>query len=78
VESSPPDVEQTTDIWERARVMALLKGRCDTVFMGHLHKRLVREYGGVAYVMLEDYSGNGTCCRVRVTKDGVFREFEKI
>jgi predicted phosphodiesterase len=43
VEASPPDVEQITDIRKRARVMALLRGHCDVLFMGHLHKRIIRE-----------------------------------
>ncbi|MDR1908740.1 MAG: metallophosphoesterase [Spirochaetaceae bacterium] len=76
--SSPPDVEQTTDIGERARFMALLKGRCQAVFMGHLHKRIIRTYGGVNYIMLEDYSGNRAFCRVRVTMSGVSWEIENL
>jgi predicted phosphodiesterase len=78
VEASLPDVEQTTDIRERARVMALLQGRCGMLFMGHLHKRIVREYGGVTWVVLEDYATTETWCRVRVTKEGVSWEFETL
>jgi predicted phosphodiesterase len=79
ISSSPPDFEQTTDIVERARLMSLLQGRCDMMFMGHLHKRIVKEYGGVTYIMLENYSEQKrTICRVHVSEDGVYYEFEKL
>ncbi|MDR2069358.1 MAG: metallophosphoesterase [Spirochaetaceae bacterium] len=78
MEASPPDVEQITDIRERARIMALLRGRCDMLFMGHLHKRIIREYGGLTYMVLEDYSSTKTWCRVRVTKGGISWEFETL
>jgi predicted phosphodiesterase len=73
------DVEQTTDIVERARVMSLLEGRCDMMFMGHLHKRIIKEYGGVKYIIIENYSEQKrTMCRVHVSDEGVYYEFEKI
>jgi predicted phosphodiesterase len=78
VEASPPDVEQITDIRERGRIMALLQGYCDMMFMGHLHKRIIREYGDVTYMVLENYSTTETWCRVRVTKEGISWEFETL
>jgi predicted phosphodiesterase len=79
VNGSPPDFEQTTDIVERARVMSLLQGSCDMMFMGHLHKRIIKEYGGVTYIVLENYSEQKrTICRVHVSDEGVYYEFEKL
>jgi predicted phosphodiesterase len=81
MESSPPDAEQTTDIRERARMMSLLKNRCHAMFMGHLHKRIIKNYGGVEYIILENYGASnatGTICRVHVSNGGFSYEFEKL
>jgi predicted phosphodiesterase len=79
VNGSPPDFEQTTDVFERARVMSLLQGNCDMMFMGHLHKQIIKEYGGVTYIVNENYCDHKrTICRVHVSDDGVSYEFEKI
>ncbi|MFP3042140.1 metallophosphoesterase [Treponema primitia] len=75
------DYEQITDINERARVMSLLKGQCDIMFMGHLHKRIVKKLGGVTYIMVENYGASeatGTICRVHVSREGINYTFEKI
>jgi UDP-2,3-diacylglucosamine pyrophosphatase LpxH len=78
VERSPPDFEHITDIKERALLMSLLKNRCDIMFMGHLHKRIVKEYSGVKYIMIENYGGNKTICRVSVSNNGVSYMFESL
>jgi predicted phosphodiesterase len=78
IEGSPPDYEQTTDIKERALLMSLLKNRCDIMFMGHLHKRIEKEYNGVQYVILEDYKSNRTILRVNVSESEVSYEFEQL
>jgi 3',5'-cyclic AMP phosphodiesterase CpdA len=72
---TPLDSQQLTETRERARLMSILKGRADAVFMGHLHKRLIREAGGVAYVVTEDFRDNRTYCRVHVSAAGIRREF---
>ncbi|MDR2470904.1 MAG: metallophosphoesterase [Treponema sp.] len=74
IDSSPPDIEQFTDIRERARIMWTLKNRCTALFSGHLHKRLERTAGGVSYLTLENY-GQGVFCRVHITSSGVRWEF---
>ncbi|MDR0599745.1 MAG: metallophosphoesterase [Treponema sp.] len=81
VEASPPDFEQTTDIRERAKIMSALKGRAGLVFMGHIHRRMEKEFGGVRYITLENYGatgGTGGFCRVRVSSGGVSWEFDRV
>jgi predicted phosphodiesterase len=70
--------QQFTDIRERARITSLLKGRCDIMFAGHVHKRIIREMGGVRYITTEDYRDHKTYCRVSVSKDGVRYEFKTL
>jgi predicted phosphodiesterase len=72
---SPLDIAQLAETRERARILSLLKGRADAVFMGHLHKRLVRKAGGVDYIVTEDFRDNGTWCRVHVSDAGIRYEF---
>jgi len=40
------DPQQMTDINERARVASILRGKCEAVFMGHVHEWYVNEVGG--------------------------------
>jgi len=65
------DVQQFTDTKERARVIYLLRGRCDAMFTGHLHKEVVREAGGVPYISIESFREQGTYCRVSVEAGGI-------
>jgi len=73
-----PNIQQFSDTRERARVVSLLKGKCDIMFSGHSHERLVNETGGTLYVNIEDYIENKTYCLVTVTKTGVSYEFKKL
>ncbi|GHV76401.1 hypothetical protein AGMMS49942_12220 [Spirochaetia bacterium] len=75
---TPGDIEQVTDTRERARIMAILRGRADAMFMGHVHQRIIREAGGVDYVAIEDFRDNDTYCRVHVSENGIRYEFEKL
>ena len=70
--------QQFTDIRERARITSLLKGRCDAMFAGHVHKRIVKEMGGVRYITAEDYRDHKTYCRVSVSPDGIRWEFKTL
>jgi predicted phosphodiesterase len=72
------DREQITDNRERARLLSLLDGRCDILFSGHVHNRIVRNAGGVNYISLEDYRGHRTYCRVYVKPSGVSWEFKEL
>jgi 3',5'-cyclic AMP phosphodiesterase CpdA len=69
------DLQAETDIRERARILSLLKGRVDTVFTGHIHKRMQKTIGGVQYVTLEDYRNKSTYCRVTVSSSGISYDF---
>jgi predicted phosphodiesterase len=66
---------QLSEIRERAKVMSILKGRVDAVFAGHLHQRLIREAGGVKYIVMEDFRDNKSFCRVHVSDEGIRLEF---
>ncbi|MDR0998401.1 MAG: metallophosphoesterase [Treponema sp.] len=72
------DREQLTDNRERARLLSLLDSRCDIVFSGHVHSRIVRKAGGVNYISLEDYRDHRTYCRVYVRPSGVSWEFKEL
>jgi len=71
-------MQQSADIKERARVISLLSGKCDIMFTGHSHDRLIKEAGGVRYINIEDYRRHKTYCLVSVTKSGVSYEFRKL
>ncbi|MDR3303199.1 MAG: metallophosphoesterase, partial [Treponema sp.] len=65
------DIDELTDSRERARFMTMLSGRCDAMFMGHIHKRILKEFSGVQYITIEDYKSNATYCRVHVSPQGL-------
>ncbi|MDR2663216.1 MAG: hypothetical protein LBC31_09495 [Treponema sp.] len=61
--------------------MSLLKNRCHALFMGHIHKRIIQEYGGTMYITLENYGAadaTGVFCRVSVSESGVSYQFERV
>ena len=72
---NPTNIFHFTDTRERARIVSILQNRCDAMFMGHLHRELVRETGGVKYITVDDYRYNRVYCRVTVSKTGVSWEF---
>jgi len=71
-------LQQFTDVRERARVMSILKDRCDIMFMGHMHKRVIREAGGVEYVMIEDFQTKGVYCLVTVKGENISYSFGEV
>jgi 3',5'-cyclic AMP phosphodiesterase CpdA len=73
------DLEMVTDTRERARMLSMLKGRCDAVFAGHVHRRIIREAGGVWYITQEDFRDHANYCLVRVDAAGaVSWEFKRL
>jgi 3',5'-cyclic AMP phosphodiesterase CpdA len=73
------DIEMLTDTRERARALSMLKGRCDAMFAGHVHRRIIREAGGVWYITQEDFKGHSNYCLVRVdAAGGISWEFKKL
>ena len=69
------EVQQLTDTRERARIVSILRNRCDAMFTGHLHKRLISEEGNVKYVSLNGYVERRAYCLVSVKKTGVSYKF---
>ncbi|MDR0400911.1 MAG: metallophosphoesterase [Treponema sp.] len=73
------DREVVTDTRERARMLAMLQGRCGAMFSGHAHRRIIREAGGVQYITLESFLDHSTYCLGRVDANGNFSwEFRKL
>ena len=72
------DFQQLTDVRERARIMSLLPGRCDALFMGHVHQRLEQRIGGVHYITTEDFRSHKTYCRVSVGPEGISWQFHSL
>jgi predicted phosphodiesterase len=73
------DFQAVADIRERARMLSMLKGRADAVFAGHVHRRIIREAGGVQYITIEDFRDNSIYCLVRVSASGnISWEFKKL
>jgi len=75
---SPLYVEQFTDIRERARLCSILQDHCDIMFMGHIHKRILRETGGVIYLSIENFGKHQNYCLVTVNKSGIDYHFYKL
>ena len=75
---SPVELQQFTDTTERARFVYLLQGRCDFVFTGHVHQRIIKEVGGVMFITVEDFKGKGCYCLVSVTPAGISYKFEEL
>jgi len=73
-----PDIQQLSDMKERARITSMLKNRCDIMFMGHSHERRINEAGNVRYVNIEDFKDTKVYCLVSVTGAGASYTFEKL
>jgi predicted phosphodiesterase len=76
--TGPVNMQQITDTKERARIISILRNKCDIMFMGHLHKRLINETGNVRYINIEDFNSTHTYCLVSVKNSGVTYTFEKL
>jgi len=75
---SPGDMQQVSDARERARVLSILRNRCDVMFSGHLHKRIITEAGGVQFIAIEDFRHLKVYCRVSVSSSGISYEYKKL
>jgi len=73
-----PDIQQLSDMKERARITSMLKNKCEIMFMGHSHERRINEAGNVRYVNIEDFHGTKVYCLVSVTGEGVTYTFNKL
>ena len=70
--------QQFTDVRERARLISILKGRCDIMFMGHSHMGYEKKAGGIQFINLEDYVKGRAYCRVKVSPQGISLEYKKL
>jgi predicted phosphodiesterase len=73
-----PGIQQYSDTRERARLISLLSGKCDMMFTGHSHERLIKKAGGTIYVNIEDFITSKTYCLVSVKKTDITYEFKKL
>jgi predicted phosphodiesterase len=71
------EVQQLADTRERARIISILRSRCDAMFTGHLHKRSISQEGNVKYISLDGFIEQPAYCLVSVKKDSVSYKFEK-
>jgi predicted phosphodiesterase len=76
--NDPTDIQQLSDMNERARIMSILKNKCDIMFMGHSHERRENEAGNVKYVNIEGFRDTKGYCLVSVTSAGVSYSFKKL
>jgi len=74
----PAEMQQLTDIRERARITSILRNKCDIMFMGHSHIRHINEAGNVRYITVEDFKESQTYCLVSVKPTGITYEFKKL
>jgi len=73
-----PGIQQYSDTKERARIISLLSGKCDMMFTGHSHERLIKKAGGTLFINIEDFITSKTYCLVTVTKTGIKYDFKKL
>jgi predicted phosphodiesterase len=76
--NDPTDIQQLSDMKERARITSMLKDKCDIMFMGHSHERRINEAGNVEYVNIEDFKSAKVYCLVSVTGAGVTYTFNNL
>jgi len=74
----PVDIQQITDTNERARIISILRNKCDIMFTGHSHKRVINEAGNVRYINIEDFKSTKVYCLVSVTASDVTYTFEEL
>ena len=72
------EIQQFTDTKERARIISILRDKCDIMFMGHSHQGSINKAGNVLYIGMEDFKSKKTYCIVSVSITGVSYKFEKL
>jgi len=70
--------QRSSDAKERARIISMLRNKCDIVFSGHIHERYIKSAGNVKYITIEDYKDNKVYCLVAVKNSVVSYKFEKL
>ncbi|MDR2601514.1 MAG: metallophosphoesterase [Spirochaetaceae bacterium] len=72
------DHVQWKDDRERAKIISVLKDKCDVFFMGHVHREMFQKIAGVEFVTLDDYKSSKTYVKFFVTPAGFRREVKKL
>ena len=69
---------QFIDYRERAWLLSILRGRCDFMFMGHVHQTFMVEAGGVNFLAIGHFRRDGVYALVSVTREGVTYRIEQL
>jgi len=72
------NIQQFSDNKERARIISILKNKCDIMFTGHAHELYIKSAGNVQYISVEDYRDKKAYCIVTVKNSVVTYKFEKM
>jgi predicted phosphodiesterase len=72
------NLQQVSDAQERARIVSILKNRCNIAFSGHSHERYINSAGNVQYITIEDYKSKKAYCIVTVKNSVVTYTFGKL
>jgi len=72
------NLQQSSDAKERARIISILKNKCNIAFSGHAHERYINSAGNVQYITIEDYKSEKIYCVVTVKNSVVTYKFEKM
>ncbi|MCL2765383.1 MAG: metallophosphoesterase [Treponema sp.] len=72
------DIHLLSDIKERARIVSILRNRCNIMFTGHLHKRVLNHTGGVQFISIEDFKRHNVYCLVNVKDYDVTFSFKSL
>ena len=75
---NPVIIQQLTDTRERARISSILSGRCNIMFIGHMHMGSEKKTGNVLYINVQGFRNNQTYYLVSVTKNGIKGRYEKL
>ena len=63
---------------ERAYLMTILENRTNAMFMGHIHKRIIKTHGNVQYITIEDFRSSKIYCKVEVSPQGIRYTFDRL
>jgi predicted phosphodiesterase len=70
--------QQETDYRERARLITILKDRCDIYFSGHIHEKIIQKVGTTEFATIDDFIRNKSIFRVHVNNGNISYSYEKL
>ena len=62
---------QFIDNRERARLLSILRGRCDFMFSGHVHNTFMTEAAGIKFLTIGYFRRDGVYTLVSITREGI-------